>query len=194
MNENEGTEIKNEGTEEQKESYTAEEVKELLQREGDKRVSEALKKKQREVEALRKQIENEKSLSQLDEEARAAAEKDMELAELREQLKDYETAQTKAEVMKVLNARGLSAEFADMLAIGSDQEEAQSLIDSFDKLFKAEVAREVKARLAENSNIPHMGDAKSGKMTKEEFAKLPLAQQQAMYNQDPELVKQLLNR
>lgn len=190
MEENKATEV--EAKEEQKDSYTAEEVKALLQKEGDKRVTEALKKKQREVEALRKQIENEKSLSQLDEEARAAAKKDMELAELREQLKDYEIAQTKAEVMKCLNSRGLSAEFADMLKIGSDQEEAQSLIDNFDKLFKTEVAREVKARLAENSSIPAMSDAKSGRMTKEEFNKLPLSQQQALFSQDSELIKNLI--
>ena len=181
-----------EETTEEAKTYTAEEVDALLQSEADRRVTSAMKKKEREIAALKKQIENEKTLSQLDEESRATAEKDMKIAELEGQLKDFQMAQTKNEVMKVLNARGLSAEFADMLAIGTDTEEAQQMIDSFDKLFKKEVAREVKARLAETSAVPQIADAMSGKMTREQFNKLSIAEQQAMYNSDPELVKNLL--
>ena len=190
--ENENTNITTEETQEESKTYTAEEVDALLQSEADRRVTSAMKKKEREIAALKKQIENEKTLSQLDEESRATAEKDMKIAELENQLKDFQLAQTKNEVMKVLGARGLSAEFADMLAIGTDTEEAQRMIDSFDKLFKKEVAREVKARLAETSAVPQIADAMSGKMTKEQFNKLSLAEQQAMYNSDPELVKNLL--
>ena len=191
MEENINNTTPTEETEEVK-TYTAEEVDAMLQSEADRRVTSAMKKKEREIAALKKQIENEKTLSQLDEESRATAEKDMKIAELEGQLKDFQMAQTKNEVMKVLNARGLSAEFADMLAIGTDTEEAQQMIDSFDKLFKKEVAREVKARLAETSAVPQIADAMSGKMTKEQFNKLTIAEQQAMYNSDPELVKNLL--
>ncbi len=191
MEENINNTTPTEETEEAK-TYTAEEVDALLQSEADRRVTSAMKKKEREIAALKKQIENEKTLSQLDEESRATAEKDMKIAELEGQLKDFQMAQTKNEVMKVLNARGLSAEFADMLAIGTDTEEAQQMIDSFDKLFKKEVAREVKSRLAETSAVPQIADAMSGKMTKEQFNKLSIAEQQAMYNSDPELVKNLL--
>ena len=182
--------------EEQKEeakTYSQDEVQALLQKEGDRRVTEALRKKEREIKALEQRLANEKTLSQLDEESRAAKEKEIRIAELEAQLKDFQTAQTKNEVMKVLGARGLSAEFADMLNIGTDTEEAQQLIDSFDKLFKKEVAREVKARLAETSAVPQIADAMSGKMTKEQFNKLSLAEQQAMYNSDPELVRSLIN-
>lgn len=189
-NENTVTQTTEETTEAK--TYTAEEVNALLQQEGDRRVTSAMKKKEREIEALKKQIENEKTLSQLDEDARAAAEKDMRIAELESQLKEFQLSRTKNEVMKVLNARGLSAEFADMLAIGTDAEEAQQMIDSFDKLFKKEVAREVKARLGQNSAVPQIADAMSGKMTREQFNKLPLAEQQAMFNADPELVRQIL--
>lgn len=188
----ENTNITTEETTEEVKTYTAEEVDALLQSEADRRVTSAMKKKEREIAALKKQIENEKTLSQLDEESRATAEKDMKIAELENQLKDFQMAQTKNEVMKVLGARGLSAEFADMLAIGTDTEEAQQMIDSFDKLFKKEVAREVKARLAETSAVPQIADAMSGKMTREQFNKLSIAEQQAMYNSDPELVKNLL--
>ena len=191
MDENTNTPIEETKVEE-KQTYTGEEVNALLQSEADRRVSSAMKKKEREIAALKKQIENEKTLSQLDEDSRAAAEKDMRIAELEGQLKDFQLAQTKNEVMKVLGARGLSAEFADMLAIGTDAEAAQQMIDAFDKLFKKEVAREVKARLATSSNIPQIADAMSGKMTAEKFRSLSLAEQQAMYNADPELVRNLL--
>lgn len=185
------TEIEETKSEEAK-TYSQEEVDALLQSEGDKRVTQAMQKKEKQIAALKKQIENEKSLSQLDEESRAAKEKDLKIAELEEQLNEFQTASAKAEVMKVLSARGLSAEFADMLAIGADVEAAQSLIDSFDKLFKKEVEREVKTRLAANSSIPQMASASGGQMTKEEFMKLPIATKQAMYDSDPELVNQFL--
>jgi len=192
MDENTNINTTTEETQEETKTYTAEEVDALLQSESDRRVTSALQKKEREIAALKKQIENEKTLSQLDEESRATAEKDMKIAELENQLKDFQLAQTKNEVMKVLGARGLSAEFADMLNIGTDTEEAQKMIDSFDKLFKKEVAREVKARLAETSAVPQIADAMSGKMTKDQFNRLSIAEQQAMYNSDPELVKNLL--
>ena len=181
-----------EETTEETKTYTAEEVQALLQKEGDRRVSSAEAKYKRTIEALKKQVENEKTLSQLDEESRAAAEKDMRIAELENQLKDFQTTQTKNEVIKVLSARGLSAELADYLNIGTDTEEAQQMIDAFDKLFKKEVAREVKARLAETSAVPQIADAMSGKMTREQFNALSLAEQQALFNSDPELVRQLL--
>lgn len=193
MEENTNTTTANvEQTAEEKTTYTLDEVNQLLQKEGDRRVTSAMKKKEREIEALKRQIENEKTLSQLDEESRAAAEKDMKIAELESQLKDFQIAKTKSEVMKVLNARGLSAEFADLIAIDADIEEAQQKIDTFDKLFKQEVAREVKTRLAQNSAVPQIADAMSGKMTKEKFNSMSLAEQQAMYASDPELVKQIL--
>ena len=188
-------ETTNTNIEEQQEeakTYSEDELKTLLQKEGDRRVTEALRKKEREIKALEQRLANEKTLSQLDEESRAAKEKELRIVELEAQLKDFQTAQTKNEVMKVLNARGLSAEFADMLAIGTDTEEAQQMIDAFDKLFKKEVAREVKARLAETSAVPQIADAISGKMTKEQFNALSITEQQAMFNSDPELVRQLL--
>lgn len=173
-------------------TYTLEEVNAMLQQEGDRRVTSALKKKEKEIAALKKQVANEKTLSQLDEEERARAEKDMRISELESQLADYQLAQSKSEMMKVLNARGLSAEFADLLSIGPDIEEAQATIDAFDRLFKKEVGAEVKRRLAETSNIPQLAEAVSGKLTKEQFNKMPLAEQQALYNSDPELVRNLV--
>ena len=113
-------------------TYTQEEVLELLQRESDKRVSQALKTQQ-------KKYEKQLSLSKLDGEERAKAEKDAEIAELREQLAQFQIERNRSELKSVLSSRGLSAEFADIIAINDDIEASQANIDKLDKLFKAAV-------------------------------------------------------
>ena len=104
-------------------TYTQEEVLELLQRESDKRVSQALKTQQ-------KKYEKQLSLSKLDGEERAKAEKDAEIAELREQLAQFQIERNRSELKSVLSSRGLSAEFADIIAINDDIEASQANIDS----------------------------------------------------------------
>ena len=64
-------------------TYTQEEVLALLQSEADKRVTAALKKQQ-------KQYEKQLSLSKLDGDERAKAEKDNRIAELEEQLAQFQ--------------------------------------------------------------------------------------------------------
>lgn len=124
-----------EGTETK--TYTQEEVLALLQKESDKRVTEALKKQKQKYE---KQI----SLSKLDGDEREKAEKDNKIAELEEKLLEFQTERNKSELKSVLSSRGLSAEFADIIAISDDIEASQANIDKLDKLFKAAVKAEVK--------------------------------------------------
>ena len=100
-------------------TFTQEEVLKLIQSEADKRVSQALKTQQ-------KKYEKQLSLSQLDGDAREKAEKDNKIAELQEQLAAFQIERNKSELKSVLSSRGLSAEFADIIAIGDDLEEAQA--------------------------------------------------------------------
>ena len=192
MDETNNTNVEQQEQEEKK-TFTLEEVNQLLQKEGDRRVSSAMAKKEREIKALQKKLENEKSLSQLDEESRAAAEKDMKIAELQEQLKEFQTAKAKSEVQSVLGKRGLPVELADYIRIGEDVEEAVRSIDAIEKIIKNTVANEVKQRIAATSNIPQVADVIGGKMTKEQFNALPIHQQQALMNSDPELVNSIIN-
>jgi hypothetical protein len=191
MDENTNTNV--EQQEEQKTTYTLEEVNQLLQKEGDRRVSSAMAKKEREIKALQKKLENEKSLSQLDEESRAAAEKDMKIAELQEQLKEYQTAKAKSEVQGVLGKRGLPVELADYIRISEDVEEAVRSIDAIEKIIKDTVANEVKKRMPAMSNIPQVADVIGGKMTKEQFNALPIYKQQELMNSEPDLVNSIIN-
>ena len=172
-------------TEETK-TYTQEEVMALLQSETDKRVSQALKTQQ-------KKYEKQLSLSKLDDEAREKAEKDARIQELEEMLRDRDIANNKSELKSVLSARGLSAEFADIITITDDIEESQAKIDVLDKLFKAAVKAEVEKRLA--GSVPKgTGASVATAMTKEALLKMNVAELQTFKTKQPELYKSLINK
>ena len=172
-------------TEEQEvKTYTQEEVLELLQRESDKRVSQALKTQQ-------KKYEKQLSLSKLDGEERAKAEKDAEIAELREQLAQFQIERNRSELKSVLSSRGLSAEFADIIAINDDIEASQANIDKLDKLFKAAVKAEVEKRLA--GNAPKGNGGTTTEITKDSAKKMTMAQLNELANSNPELFEKLFN-
>ena len=173
----------NEATETTK-TYTQEEVLALIQSEADKRVSQALKTQQR-------KHEKELSLSRLDGDAREKAEKDNRIAELEEQLAKFNIERNRSELKSVLGARGLSAEFADIILIDDDIEASQANIDKLDKLFKAAVRAEVEKRLA--GNAPKGNGASAAEITKESAKKMSLAQINALANENPELYNKLFN-
>ena len=186
-----GTENNNNGTQgqgqtqtEETKTYTQEEVLALLQSETDKRVSQALKTQQ-------KKYEKQLSLSKLDGDERAKAEKDNRIAELEEQLKEFTIERNKSELKSVLSTRGLSAEFADILNIGDDIEAAQANIDKLDKLFKAAVKAEVEKRLA--GNTPKGNGAGTAEITKEAAKKLSMAELDKLARENPELFAKLFN-
>lgn len=179
--ENTGVETENQETETK--TYTQEEVLALIQSEADKRVSQALKTQQ-------KKYEKQLSLSKLDGDEREKAEKDNRIAELEEKLAEFQIERNKSELKSVLSSRGLSAEFADIINISDDIEASQANIDKLDKLFKAAVKAEVEKRLA--GSAPNGGSSSfSGEVTKEQFKKMQLSEQAALYKTNPELYKKL---
>ena len=162
-------------------TYTQEEVLKLLQSETDKRVSQALKTQQ-------KKYEKQLSLSKLDGDERAKAEKDNRIAELEEQLAQFQIERNKSELKSVLSSRGLSAEFADIIAINDDIEASQANIDKLDKLFKAAVKAEVEKRLA--GNAPKGNGSSTQEITKEVARKMSIAELSAL---PPEQLEKLFN-
>ena len=161
-------------------TYTQEQVNELLQKEADRRVTQALAKQ-------KKEYEKKLSLAKLDEEQRATAEKDATIEELRSKLAEYEVEKNRSELKSVLSSRGLSAEFADLIQITDDISESQDRIDRLDKLFKQAVADEVKKRLA--SSNPTVGTANNN--GEKAFKDMTLAEKNALYQSNPELYKKL---
>lgn len=183
INVNETVETTETTTEEVK-TYTQEEVMALLQSETDKRVSQALKTQQ-------KKFDKQLSLSKLDDNAREKAEKDNEIAELREQLAQFQIERNKSELKSVLSSRGLSAEFADIISINDDIEASQQNIDKLDRLFKAAVKAEVEKRLA--GNAPKGNGGSSAEITKETAKKMSIAELTALEKNNPELFAKLFN-
>ena len=165
-------------------TYTQDEVLALIQSEADKRVSQALKTQQ-------KKYEKQLSLSKLDGEEREKAEKDSRIAELEEQLAQFQTERNKSELKSVLSSRGLSAEFADILAISEDIEASQANIDKLDKLFKSAVKAEVEKRLA--GNAPKGNGSSPAEITKESAKKMSIAELNELAEKNPELFSKLFN-
>lgn len=165
-------------------TYTEDEVLKLIQAEADRRTNQALSKQKKEYE---KQL----SLSKLDGDERAKAEKDNRIAELEEQLAQFKIERNKSELKSVLSSRGLSAEFADIISIGDDIEAAQANIDKLDKLFKAAVKVEVEKRLA--GNTPKGNGSSPAEITKEMARKLSIAELAELERTNPEKFKTLFD-
>ena len=172
------------GADSEVKTYTQEEVLELLQKESDRRVSQALKTQV-------KQYEKQLSLSIFDVDERAKAEKDTRIAELEEQLAQFQIERNKSELKSVLSSRGLSAEFADIISIGDDIEAAQANIDKLDKLFKAAVKAEVEKRLA--GSAPKSGRGNDSEITKESAKKMSMAEMNELAMKNPELFSKLFS-
>lgn len=165
-------------------TYTQEEVMALLQSETDKRVTAALKTQQ-------KKYEKQLSLSQLDGDERAKAEKDNRIAELEEQLAQFQIERNRSELKSVLSSRGLSAEFADIITISDDLETSQANIDKLDKLFKAAVKAEIEKRLA--GNAPKGNGGTPAEITKEAALKMSMAELDRLQKEQPEVFNKLFN-
>lgn len=177
-------ETKVEETTEEVKTFTEEQVLQLIQSEADKRVTQALKSQQ-------KKYEKQLSLSKLDGDERAKAEKDAEIAELKEQLAQFHIERNRSELKSVLGSRGLSAEFADIIAINDDIETSQSNIDKLDRLFKAAVKAEVERRLA--GNAPKGNGNGAAAITKDSVKSMSVAELQRLKQTNPELYNQLYN-
>lgn len=185
---NENVNVENPNTEESNGDgqavFTRDEVLALIQSESDKRVNQALAKQ-------KKQFDKQISLSKLDGAERESAEKDAKIAELQEQLANFEIERNKSELKTVLSSRGLSAEFADIINITDDIEASQEKIEKLDRLFKAAVRAEVEKRLA--GNAPKGNGGGNVEMTKDDAKKLSMAERQKLYSSNPELYKKLFN-
>lgn len=165
-------------------TFTQEEVMKLIQSEADKRVSQALATQQ-------KKYEKQLSLSKLDGAEREKAEKDNKIAELQEQLAQFQIEKNRSELKSVLSSRGLSAEFADILNITDDIETSQATIDKLDKLFKTAVKAEVEKRLA--GNTPKGNAGSTAEITKETAKKMSISELNKLAIEQPEIFNKLFN-
>ena len=158
-----------------------EETMRAMQSEIDRRVTQALAKQKREFE---KQM----SLSGLDEQERKSREKDQQIEELTNSLRDERTKNNHLELVRTLASRNLPVEFADLITVGEDLEEAQKRVDALDAAFKRAVEEAVNRRIA---GTPPTRGGGSVQMTKEQYRRLSLAEQQALATNNPDLYKRM---
>ena len=168
-------------------TYTQEEVNMLLQRESDRRVSEALKKaekknaeKVKEAQKLAQMNENEKFQYELEQREKAIAEKEKALA----------LAENKNTASQILADKGLSLSLVDFV-IAEDAETMNSNIRLLEKAFKDSVKREVEKRLG--SSAPKKNLPPDETITKEQAKKMGIRDRQQLLMNNPELYNQLFN-
>lgn len=188
LNNNVATE-QEQGQEQEVKTYTQDEVLKLIQSESDKRVSEALKTQQKKFE---KELNKQKSLVGLDEQARLKAEQEQRISDLQEELSKYKLANTKAEISKVLNNRGLDANLVDFVVTSEDTDECLEKIETLDKIFKAMLKKEIDSRL--KSASPKNSIGLDSNITKEQFQKMSLAEQSALAKNNKTLYDELIKR
>ena len=93
-------------------TYTQEEVNALLQQEGDKRVTQALKKQQEKFEKEKAEFEK---LRDMDENQKKEYEYNKRVEELEAKEKEFVLTQNKLEASKVMADRGLPITFVDYI-------------------------------------------------------------------------------
>lgn len=171
--------------EETSKTYSEAEVMELIQKEADRRVTEALKTQERktnakiaEAQKLATMNEAEKYEYQLKQREEAIAAKEKELAML----------ENKNEASKILNEKGISLALVDFV-VAEDAETMKANIDLLDRAFKASVKAEVEKRLG--SAAPKKNPAIDKQLTKADFAKLSYADMMQLKMTDPTLFAEL---
>jgi hypothetical protein len=162
-------------------TYTQEEVEALLQAEGDRRVSQALKKKEQELsEAAKLQAMNEKE--------KQAYEIEKMKKDLEEREKLVALNENKFVAMQVLSDKKLPTDLAD-LVVADTAETTKANIATLEKAINNMVADEVKKKIGVTINT---GNVPSGAMSKEAFFKMSLSEQQAFAKSNPDIYRQFI--
>lgn len=164
-------------------TFTQEELDALIQKEGDKRVSSALKTAQKkneakikEAEKLAKMSEQQRYEYELSQREQAIAEKEHQLA----------LAENKAEASSILAEKGISPKLVDFV-VADDAEVMMTNISLLEAEFKASVKAEVEKRLQTSTpkkNLPL-------EMTKESFQKLSIVERTQLLHNNPDLYNKL---
>ena len=169
-------------------TFTQEELDLLLQKEGDKRVTSALKKaeqknaeKVKEAQKLAQMNEQQRYEHELEEREKAIAEKERALA----------LAENTNVASKILAEKGLSLQLVDFV-VAEDAETMNDRINRLDKAFKQSVRAEVEKRVG--TGAPAKPSTPTEGMTKEQFNKLSLMEKQLIFQNQPDLYKAMTQR
>ena len=176
------------GAGDEKTTYTAEEVADLIQREADKRVTSALKKAEL---ANNKKIAEAKRLAEMSE-ADRQNEKIRQLeAELQERTREISIRENTITLQAEMSKRNIPAELAQFLV----SDDADTMFDNlklFDGVLKKLINSEVEKRIT--GTTPKSGNMKSTEsMTKDKFKNLSLSAQQEIFETNKDLYNAMTN-
>lgn len=172
-------------------TYSAEEVAQMVA-EGKKSAEEKAVAKAR-LDFEREQREAQR-LAKMNEQDREKHLLQQRIEELEAQQRSFIISENKNALAKAMSDRGLPIGFVDYLA-SDDADAMMSNLAVFEKEFKKAVSKEVDARVKSSTPKSDGGDSSlrtDGNMRKEEFLKLPLSQQQALYQKDPDAYKAIM--
>lgn len=167
-------------------TYTEEEVRKLLQAEGDKRVTEALKKNEKKVEA---RIEEAKKIAVMNEQEKYEYELKKKEKLLQERELRLSLAENKVDATKALADKNISVDLVD-LVLDTDKDKMNEKINILEKVFKASVKTEVEKRMSGGS--PKTGSSDDKGVSKKEFSKMSLKEQAELLKTNPDLYNQLI--
>ena len=170
-----------ENTEPTPKTYTEEEVQALLQKEGDRRVTEALKKAERRQQDKEREAAK---LSKMDEIERGRYENEKRKAEL-----DAREAQLRCDENRAAASNILAKDQIDIAGVDLVVDGDAEVMNERIKLLRKVVATAKAQMLAGNS--PKKAPEQKEGLTKEDFHKMTVAEMQALYDRDPELYKKL---
>lgn len=178
--------VENTESENTERTYTQAEVDALLQQEGDRRVSSALKKQEAKMEARLKEAqkvaqmnEQQKYEYELSQREKLVAEKERELA----------LAEMKNTASKILSEKGISLSLVDFV-VNEDADVTSNNIKILDKAFKRSVRDEVERRLS--SKVPMKSlPTDNSHITREQFVKLSVGELSKLKAEQPELFEEL---
>lgn len=177
----------NKETEETK-TFTQEEVEKMIQAESDKRVNQALEKKQTAWETdYKAKIEEEKRQAQLSEEEKWQEKFKAQVSEFESERLEFQQAKLKASAIELLAKESLPTNFVDFI-IGNDEETTVQNIASLKEEWSNELTNAVNERL--KGKTPPSGNA-STSITKEDIKKMSYKEKVEFQQANPALYKEL---
>ena len=185
-------EVKEETQEE--EVYTKEEFEKKLQAESDRRVTEAIKKREQALkEEMKAEIERERKeaeeLAKLTEKERAAKELELKEKELEEERKIFYRERLELQTSKELDKLGLPISFTEYV-MGEDADATHKRIKEFHELWETELER----RRIESmkGRTPTLGGKSAGATTQEEFNQMSYKERLALKRENEDLYNELI--
>lgn len=161
-------------------TYTQEEVDAMLQAEGDRRVTQALKKKEKEMSEAAK-------LSAMDESEKAKYQLEQREKDLQERERVLALNENKLVAIQILADSNMPVKLADFV-VAPDAETTKANIKAVTKIINDAVAEKVKSAVGYTPSGSGNG---KGALTKEEVGKMSLREQQELYKSNPDLYRQL---